>query len=412
MALDPLRAIGPVATDPRRPFTPANYDGLNPFKPEAMNRAVKLRGEQLAPVGLLYPNATFCVARFPPSENTTVRLSGIGLAKFAALLGNGKAKEEYIVNLRIRDWPSGAVARFIWNSENKHLAEELQNNFELIQGEIWRFKRYRVMDNAGNFCGHAVKVMRGFEGCNGKIAMDILNKWMDEHDGVLGEDKVGAKTIELIAYDMEAQAKVGAGGSGKPRERYKDEVDDGEDGDDDDNDDSNDHLGIGGSGSTGNIGRGTRSTSNVGTGSSSSTGNVSTGIGGKGKGKMILRTGGSKVGISISGTSNIGTGNIGLSVSGTGSSSTGNVGPGNISLGIGSPGDTGTGNVGKGKRKAVDLGDDDDLIDDGGEDGSIKVESDDPDYAPGGSSRRKSARVAARVTKRGRRSRGSRGGRT
>ena len=191
--------------DPVRPFKPLEpAGGLAAFRPEMISRALKIEGTFLAVPGLLYPNATFCVTLFPPSANTTTRMTGATLAKFATLLPAASKHEMYIVDLRIRDWPSGGVAMVPETPEARELIAEIEGTFDKLEdGEAWYYRPYKMIHNDGGGEQRMVKVMRGYEGVEGPQSGDVVERWFDTHSGVVDNDEGGRRVAERLEHNMD-----------------------------------------------------------------------------------------------------------------------------------------------------------------------------------------------------------------
>ncbi|KAK4446126.1 hypothetical protein QBC34DRAFT_411995 [Podospora aff. communis PSN243] len=201
---------------PFKPLEPAG--GLPTFRPETIMRTLKLEGHYLDVVGLLYPQATFCVTLWPPSENTTVRLTGFALAKLGVLLSPDARDELYIVDLRIRDWPSGGVARIPDTPEARAVIEELQGGFDTIsESETWLFCGYDRVDDNGQV-DHIIKVLRGYEGIDGPRSDAVIKNWLDTHSGYVEDDGNGREIAQIMEYNYDVADNSDAAPKRKKKE--------------------------------------------------------------------------------------------------------------------------------------------------------------------------------------------------
>ncbi|KAK0624331.1 hypothetical protein B0T14DRAFT_554221 [Immersiella caudata] len=218
--LNTAERITRIQVDPQHPFKPLEpAGGLPPFRPEAITRALKIEGSWLEVVGLLYPQATFCVTLWPPSENTTVRMSGLALAKTGVLLPPDARDDLYTVDLRVRDWPSGGVARIPDIPEARQLIKDLKGGFDiLVDGEVWLFGAYNHFHDRDSEPDPVIKVMRGYEGVDGSQSDDVIKHWLDSHSGFLEDDEKGRHVAERMEYNHDLLSNPNATLKRKRRE--------------------------------------------------------------------------------------------------------------------------------------------------------------------------------------------------
>ncbi|KAK3346373.1 hypothetical protein B0T25DRAFT_633873 [Lasiosphaeria hispida] len=180
------------------PFTPVDIDLLPDFKVERISRVVTVSGRMLGVVGQLYPLATFCVVRVPAPKNPTLRLSGGGMAKFSALLPPAVAEQQqYMICLRMRDWPSGGVAAFPDTRENKAALEEVEATFDKMEHEVWV---RRPVKPSGGRAERVLKVIRGYEGANGAASNRATERWFRRNSGKPDGDAVGNRIMAQFAF--------------------------------------------------------------------------------------------------------------------------------------------------------------------------------------------------------------------
>ncbi|KAK0648071.1 hypothetical protein B0T16DRAFT_455578 [Cercophora newfieldiana] len=189
--------------DPQNPFKPLEPPGgYMPFRPEITMRTLKITARYLPIPGLLYPNATFCVTRWPPCRSTTVRMTGETLAKFASILPPSVFDDRYIVDLRIRDWPSGGVAMIPNDPEAIKVAQAVEGGFDkLPDGEVWYYRECLLDWGDGNPPDRSIKILRGYEGVNGPPGDAVVEHWFDTHSGVIDDDQGGRKVAEKLEFD-------------------------------------------------------------------------------------------------------------------------------------------------------------------------------------------------------------------
>lgn len=191
--VNPALPIALTEVDPLRPFAPMEpAGGLVPFRPETLMRQLKIPARLLSVVGLLYPRATFCVTLWPPSAGTTVRMSGEALAKFGALLPPAALDNRYLVDLRIRDWPSGGVAIIPNTPEAVGVAKEIEGGFDKIADcEAWYFRSCTMSFDDGGPPQPCIKILRAYVGVNGAQSDEGIEQWFDNHTGLVNDDPNG-----------------------------------------------------------------------------------------------------------------------------------------------------------------------------------------------------------------------------
>ncbi|KAK4464983.1 hypothetical protein QBC42DRAFT_249017 [Cladorrhinum samala] len=229
-----------LQTASRNRFSPFCAELLPPFAQEKINRVVTLPARFVGPVGLLYSDATFVVSRYPatsPSHLST-RWSGKGLANMMAAIGAGAGagagaqgrrrgagvSDEWVLCLRIRDWPRGQVARFPWGSETDSVIELVKGTFDLLPDgkEEWY-------------------VVRGVEPATGERWIKVVRGWVAKQDNGEEEGDEKKDDEEMNVYNVYRGGDYdNAEGEDDEDEEEEDEVvvvaDDDEDDDDDDDD--------------------------------------------------------------------------------------------------------------------------------------------------------------------------------
>ncbi|KAL2023272.1 hypothetical protein VTK56DRAFT_3010 [Thermocarpiscus australiensis] len=212
--IDPLGFVPLYDVDPELPFAPAiarSWGPFSPFSPERSNRVLRVPGRHLAALGLLYPFATFVVSRHPASKNHTQRMSGLAIAKSVALHfphlngPNPAVRPEddddgaYIVALRVRDVPRGAVATFLHNQDALDFLEEVRNAFdEIPRVEAWFKTAFTgtLRDGSKHGC---LRVWRAWQPREEAAQpAEVVRGWMRKNMGVVLQDAEGAALLKFM----------------------------------------------------------------------------------------------------------------------------------------------------------------------------------------------------------------------
>ncbi|KAK4246806.1 hypothetical protein C7999DRAFT_15080 [Corynascus novoguineensis] len=214
-------------TDPFLPFAPWRVNKLPAFQPESAHRVLTVAAAYLPALGRLYPDATFLVARHPPSANFTARLKGAALATSVALHfphlvnpsalmdtpgyhGTGEIDnvvieaDKYIVSLVQRDWPVGGVA-FLPNTPSAaNFIAAVRDAFDVLPGgqEVFYFLSCDVPLVGGNGDGgnKGVYVCRAYEGRKGPQDGRIIDDWLRTQ---------GAKGVPQDEFGREVLVRMG-----------------------------------------------------------------------------------------------------------------------------------------------------------------------------------------------------------
>ncbi|KAL2194268.1 hypothetical protein P885DRAFT_80528 [Corynascus similis CBS 632.67] len=248
-------------TDPFLPFAPWRVNQLPAFQPEPAHRVLTVAAAYLPALGRLYPDATFLVARHPPSANFTARLKGTALATSVALHfphlvnpsalmdtpgyhGTGEIDnvsieaDKYIVSLVQRDWPVGGVA-FLPNTPSAaNFVAAVRDAFDVLPGgqEVFYFLSCDVPLVGGNGDGgnKGVYVCRAYEGRKGPQDGRIIDDWL-RTQGARGvsQDEFGKEVLVRMGeawVEPERWPRRKRGGSNKKGEMEMDAEDEEKDG--------------------------------------------------------------------------------------------------------------------------------------------------------------------------------------
>lgn len=305
--LDPFDHTLPrFETDPAMPFAPWLVANLPRFRTERSTRTVRIPRRFVAAVGMLYPDATFLIAQHPASQNQTHRMTGSQIAKMMAVTfpelmtpgrpgyitrppaadlnhgghirdatvnyhpsatasgpgNNGldnRHEPTYIMTLRHRDWPSGAVATVPDTPAIRTLFDTVKSAFDVMPNgaEVWFYvghppQQKTALPHAGSvrpvtITVKTVSIFRGYEGVQGPQHDRVVNDWAVMNKNAAGgqpwgmmprEDEVGK--MELVFHGeawvmpdrwpkmtkREREGKKGEGERRRKRVRVKNEPED------------------------------------------------------------------------------------------------------------------------------------------------------------------------------------------
>ncbi|KAK4222702.1 hypothetical protein QBC38DRAFT_460124 [Podospora fimiseda] len=178
------------------PYAPRFFELLPAFRNETTQLIVTGRAPFIGQLGLLFDKATFALSRLPvdAEHNIVTRWTGKGVATFMAAHGmhSGREDEVWALNLRIRDWPAGQVARFPESIETAMFLKQAENHFVCLPHgkEVW-YKTGGYDPAAGV---RFVKVVRAFVDTRGKDREVRMTQgeddWEDEFVRLGGEEQV------------------------------------------------------------------------------------------------------------------------------------------------------------------------------------------------------------------------------
>ncbi|KXX81289.1 hypothetical protein MMYC01_201936 [Madurella mycetomatis] len=169
-----------VPVDHRWPYTSAGRANIHlpRFCIERTHRIIEVPGSFVPVIGLLYPNAEFLNARYPPSTNPVHHFNGFTMGK-SVLLDPTNEHRKFAVCLRRRDWPAGGVARIAKTAEDKGRISAVVNSFKKLSrgAEAWHW----FEDGAGPPPDH------------------LLARWVfSSKTGVADEDAVGKQILVFM----------------------------------------------------------------------------------------------------------------------------------------------------------------------------------------------------------------------